>query len=168
MIKSLVSEKEAKLREGMSMMAMRSDAFWASWIFDFICLLLPLSILLTLAGRTVFQYSSPGLVFIYFFVFFLSAMSYSIFISTFFSKARTASILGTLIFFIGWFIELTLQNSTTTRAQIMAAALHPAAAFTYACTAFSEYENAGIGVTFLTWNESTTYPATFRDVSYDF
>jgi len=35
-IKSLVLEKETKLREGMMMMSMRSDAMWISWVIDFL------------------------------------------------------------------------------------------------------------------------------------
>ena len=67
MIKALVTEKESKQREGMLMMAMRQDALWASWIFNFICLLLPLSILLMLIGKGgLFTYSSSGLLFLYF------------------------------------------------------------------------------------------------------
>jgi hypothetical protein len=46
----------------------------------------------------------------------------------------------------------------------MIAALHPATAFTYACTAFQEYEDNQIGVTAFTWNVSSKYPATFQDV----
>jgi hypothetical protein len=164
MIKVLVTEKETKLREGMLMMAMRSDALWASWIFNFTCLLFPLAILLTFAGSGLFQYSGKFFVFIYFFVFLMASMSYSIFISTFFSKSRTASILGSLIFFLGWFIFLGLDSSSASRSQVMLASLHPATAFTYACTAFLEYEDAQIGVTEFTWNVSSKYPATFQDV----
>ena len=198
MVKSLVTEKETRIREGMLMMAMRSDALWLSWIVNFIGLLLPLSILLTLAGSKLFLYSDKSIVFIYFFVFFLASMSYAIFISQFFSKSRTASILGSLIFFLGWFIFLGLKT-TGTRGQIMVAALHPAlgtyaevhvpfvsfvcfvwhytslpflptflpsylVAFTYATTAFQEYEDAQLGVTKFTWNTSSMYPCTFQDV----
>ena len=45
-ISSLVREKESKLREGMMMMALRSDALWVSWWFNFMCLYVPLSLLL--------------------------------------------------------------------------------------------------------------------------
>lgn len=95
------------------MMSMRSDALWISWIINFIALLLPLSILLTIAGSKLFAYSRGQYIFLYFFVFFLSAMSYSIFMSIFFSKARTASIVGSLIFFSGWFINLGMTLTST-------------------------------------------------------
>lgn len=57
-IRDLVVEKETKLREGMMMMALQSNALWASWFFHFFCLFLSLSILLTIGGKAVlFKYS---------------------------------------------------------------------------------------------------------------
>ena len=137
-IKSLVQEKETKLREGMMMMSLRSDVLWLTWIMHFMLLFLPLSIILTLAGRALFEYSSPAYIFIYFLVFFISATSYAILVSNFFSNSRTASIVGCLVFFMGFFIYIGLQNSKPSRSSILAACLHPAAAFTYGTDAFIE------------------------------
>lgn len=101
-IKELVTEKETKIREGMLMMALRNDALWVSWIFHFMCLFLPLSIILALAGSSLFSYSRGGpYIWFYFITFFISATSYCVLISNFFSKARTASIVGCLIFLAG-------------------------------------------------------------------
>ena len=132
MIRALVQEKESKLREGMAMMAMRSDALWTSWIFHFICLFLPLSILLTIASGGLFVYSAPAYIFFYFFVFFLASASYCIFISTLFSRSLTASIVGCLVFFLGFFVYVGIAASNSfQRGAILAACLHPAAAFTF-------------------------------------
>jgi ABC-type multidrug transport system fused ATPase/permease subunit len=84
-------------------------------------------------------------------------------VSTFFSNSRTAAIVGCIIFFCGFFVFVGLQNAEPTRAQILAACLHPAAAFTYGTLAFTEYEGANIGVSYLTWNVSNTYNITFQD-----
>lgn len=162
-IRSLVQEKESKMREGMSMMAMRSSALWSSWMFHFIALYLPLAIILTLESKSLFTYSSQIYIFFYYFVFFLSSISYCIFISTLFSKARTAAIVGVMFFFAGYFIFIGLQFSVSSRSTILAAMLHPAAAFTFGTLAFIEYEDANIGVTKDTWNVSNIYPVTFQD-----
>jgi len=53
------------------------------------------------------------------------------------------------------------------RAQILAACLHPAAAFTYGTTAFAEWESANIGVNSNTWNVSNNYNVTLQVPSYD-
>lgn len=137
-IKALVQEKETKIREGMMMMSLRGDVLWISWIFHFMCLFLPLSIILTLASKGLFTYSAPTYIFIYFLVFFISACSYAVLISNFFSNSRTAAIIGCLVFFMGFFIYIGLQNSDPSRSSILAAMLHPAAAFTFGTYAFIE------------------------------
>jgi len=163
-IKSLVQEKESKLREGMLMMAMREDALWFSWVFNFFCLFLPLSIILTIVGKGLFVYSQPVFIWFYFFLFFMSSTSYCICMSMFFSKSRTAAIVGTLIFFMGFFVYVGIQSgSGASRGSIMAACLHPATAFTYGTLAFAEYEDAQIGITQFTWNTSQNQPITFQD-----
>lgn len=164
-IKSLVQEKESKLREGMLMMAMREDALWVSWLFNFFCLFLPLSIILTIVGKGLFVYSQPVFIWFYFFLFFMSATSYCVCMSMFFSKSRTAAIVGTLVFFMGFFIYVGIQSggSGVSRGSILAACLHPATAFTYGTLAFAEYEDAQIGVTQFTWNTSQKQPITFQD-----
>ena len=56
----------------MYMMGMRSDALWCTWVIHFLALWLPLSIILTVVSTgQLFQYSSPGYIFIYFMVFFI-------------------------------------------------------------------------------------------------
>ena len=137
-IKSLVQEKETKLREGMMMMALRGDVLWLSWLVHFMLLFLPLSVILTFAGRGLFEFSSPLYIFIYFLTFFISATSYAILISNFFSNSRTAAIVGCIVFFMGFFIYIGLMNSKPSRGSILAACLHPAAAFTFGTQAFIE------------------------------
>lgn len=131
-IRSLVFEKESKLREGMAMMAMRGDALWASWSFHNLCLFLPLSIILTVVGRNLFVYSDPSLVWMYFFVFFLASVSFGYFIATLFNKSLTAAIIGCLAFLGGWIIFVGMaSNGKLSRGAIMAASLHPACAFCF-------------------------------------
>jgi len=162
-IKALVQEKETKMREGMLMMALRGDALWLSWVMHFLALFLPLSILLTVAGGQLFQYSNPFYIWCYFMVFFISSMSYGILISAVFSKSRTAAIIGNLVFFMGFFIFIGMISSKPSRGQILAACLHPAAAFTFGTNAFAEYEGARVGVTANTWNVSKKFNVTFQD-----
>lgn len=163
-IKSLVHEKETKMREGMLMMALTGEALWISWVIHFILLFLPLSVILTFASMSLFEYSDKVLVFLYFFCFFMASTSYCILVSNFFSKSRTASIAGNLIFFAGYFIYVGLNSANTSdRGTILIACLHPAAAFVYGTLAFTEYEDAQVGVTEYTWDVSYDYPITFKD-----
>ena len=163
-IKSLVQEKETKIREGMLMMALRQDALWLTWIFHFLCLFIPLAVILMLVGTTLFEYSAMQYIFLYFFVYFLASISYAILISVLFDKSRTATIVGTLVFFMGYFIYIGLSSSgTSTKSQLLLACLHPATAFTYGVLAFQEYEDTKQGINVHTWNVSNINPITFRD-----
>ena len=163
-IRALVQEKETKIKEGMKMMSLRGDAHILSWIFHFMCLFLPLAIILTLAGQKLFTYSSPTYIFFYFILFFMSSTAYAFLVAQLFNRALTAAIVGCVVYFMGYFIFIGLQSGSVqpTTSQVLAASLHPACAFTYGTLAFSEYESAQIGVTANTWNTSNTYPVTFQ------
>ena len=165
-ISTLVKEKEAKLREGMLMMALREDAYWISWAINFFALFIVLSIILTFVSSFLFANSDGFYIFAYFFVFFMGSVSYCFFISTLFNKSRTAVIFGVLLFFGGYFVYVGLNSSqtSTTRSSLIAAMLHPATAFTYGTLAFTEWEDTNIGITADTWNSSNLYPITFQDV----
>lgn len=162
-ISDLVREKESKIREGMMMMALHGEALWASWILHFLFLFVPLAIILTIIGTKVFQYSSPIYIFFYFILFFLASISYCVFVSVFFNNARTASIIANLVFLGGFFIYIGLSTTKPSRSQLLAASLHPSAAFTFGTLAFIEYEGAEIGITQNTWNVSSEYNITFQD-----
>lgn len=161
----LVQEKESKMRESMYMMAMRSDVLWLSWIFHFMCLFLPLSILLSIAGVLLFEYSSGIYVFFYFITFFMASISYCIFISTLFNKARSAAVAGCLLFFAGYIIYIGVNFGTTIeRSTVLGASIHPAAAFCFAALSFQNYEDSNIGITSYTWNkQGDTVPVSFQD-----
>ena len=70
-IKALVEEKETRMREMMYMMGLRSDALWLTWFAHFMCLFVPLAVLLAGTSRQLFAYSDVTLVFLYFVVFFI-------------------------------------------------------------------------------------------------
>lgn len=161
--KALVHEKETKTRQGMLMMALSGEALWTSWILHFLALLIPLSICLTVASTELFEYSDSVYIFLYFFSFLLSAMSFCVLISVFFDKSRTASIVGNLAFFAGYFIPVGLDGTSASRSSLMLGCLHPAGAFTYGTLAFQEYEDAQVGISVHTWDNSELYAITFRD-----
>lgn len=74
---------------------------------------------------------------------FASTTAFSFWMSAFFSKSKTAAILGVLPYFGGYFISMALTPTSTRTAKLLAC-LHPSAAFTLAMGAFTEYEDAGI------------------------
>jgi hypothetical protein len=82
-------------------------------------------------------YSSKIYIFLYFLSFFTASMAYSFLVSAVFSRAKSASILGTFAFFMGYFVYIGLEGAGDVgRSDLMMACLHPAAAFTYGTLAF--------------------------------
>ena len=162
-IKSLVKEKESRLKEGMLMMSLESSVLAGAWIFHFFLIFCPLAVMLTFAGQGLFEYSDTIFIFLYFLCFFMASMAYSFLVSVLFSRAKSASIVGTFVYFMGYFIFIGLQGSDVSKSEMMFACLHPASAFTYGTLAFMEYEDAQIGVTSDTWTTSTEYPISFAD-----
>lgn len=85
-------------------MSLRSDVLWIARIMNFVNLYLPLSIILMTVGQYLFIYSNLILIFIYFFMFFMASRSYCILVSVLFSKSKSASIFGALVFLGGYFV----------------------------------------------------------------
>ncbi|CAM9287239.1 unnamed protein product [Heterosigma akashiwo] len=163
MIKALVQEKELRLKEGMRMMGLSGPAHVLSWWCHFVIFFLALSILLSMVTAPLFEYSDSSLIFWYFMWFFASCVSFAFFISSFFNKARTASILGTLGFLISLFPYFAVSGSSTSLAAKRGASLLPATAFALGTDAFTAYEDAQIGVTAETAGSSTDNSLPFND-----
>ena len=53
----------------------------------------------------------PQYVFIYYITFFIASIAYCYFISKLFNRALTAAIVGCIVFFMGFFIYIGLNNS---------------------------------------------------------
>ena len=161
-VRSLVIEKEARIREGMRMMALTDSALYASWVFHFATTFTIIAALMVLVGGKLFMYSDKGLVFAYFLLFFFATTAFAFWMSTFFSKSKTAAILGVMPYFAGYFITMALKPNSGRSVKLLAS-LHPAAAFALGITAFTEYEDAQQGVTRFTYATSAVGNYAFSD-----
>ena len=145
------------------MMALKDSALYAAWAFHFATTFTIIAALIVAVGAgKLFQYSDKGLIFVYYELFFLSTMAFAFWMSTFFSKSKTAAIVGTLPFFGGYFLTMAI-NAASSRTTKLLVSLHPSAAFTLAMTAFTEYEDAQQGVTRYTFATSATGNYAFSD-----
>jgi ABC-type multidrug transport system ATPase subunit len=161
-VRSLVTEKEARIREGMRMMALTDSALYASWVFHFATTFTIIAALIVLVGGKLFQHSDKGLVFAFFLLFFFATMAFAFWISTFFSKSKTAAILGIMPYFAGYFLTMALKPASGRSVKLLAS-LHPAAAFALGISAFTEYEDAQQGVTLFTFATSANGNFAFSD-----
>lgn len=86
------------------MMGLTDSAYNLSWLITTFLQMTFISILITLVtGGSVFEYSNKVYVFIYFEAFSLAVINMCFLLSTFFSRSKSASLLGPMIFFASFF-----------------------------------------------------------------
>jgi len=115
LIRGLVLEKETKMREGMRMMGLGDAALFGSHILWYwFAYHLPVSLIIGgICKATFFPSSDYGTSFIIFFIFGTASTSLMYFISVFFSRSKTASSIGIIIFIAGYFPAFAFTETTT-------------------------------------------------------
>ena len=93
-MKSIVVEKELRLREGMKMMGMSNSMFWSSWFITHWSSAMISVALVTLIGIYPFSYTDQFIQFLFYSFWVASLTLWNFWLSTFFSKSITATIVG--------------------------------------------------------------------------
>nr|DAD31187.1 TPA_asm: hypothetical protein HUJ06_010038 [Nelumbo nucifera] len=109
-ISSLITEKELKLRQAMSIMGLYESAYWLSWL-TWESLIAVLSSILTVLFGMMFQFdfflhNSFAIVFLLFFLFQFNMIGFAFMISTFVSKSSSSTTVGFSVFIIGFLTQL--------------------------------------------------------------
>uniref|UniRef100_A0AAY5L176 ABC transporter domain-containing protein n=1 Tax=Esox lucius TaxID=8010 RepID=A0AAY5L176_ESOLU len=142
-IKGMVYEKEARLKETMRIMGLGTGQLWFSW---FLSSLVPflISAWLLIWGD-ILPYSNPAVVFFFLTAFATATIMQCFLISTFFSRANLAAACGGLIYFalylpyvlcVAWRDHLTTSHRS----------LFSPVAFGFGCEYFSQFEEQGVGI----------------------
>ncbi|XP_045920999.1 phospholipid-transporting ATPase ABCA1-like isoform X1 [Micropterus dolomieu] len=157
-VKGIVAEKEARLKETVRIMGLRSSIYWLSWAVSSVLPLAVSALLLTLILKygKVLQYSDPSVIFVFLLVFCLATITQCFFISVFFSKANLAAACGGLIYFVLYLPHILCyawRDVMGFRAKV-AVSLLSCVAFGYGCENFSKYEEQGIGIQWHNINKS--------------
>ncbi|XP_020104901.1 ABC transporter A family member 2-like [Ananas comosus] len=109
-ISSLVTEKELKLRQAMSIMGLYDSAYWLSWLTWEAFLTLIAALFTVLFGMMFhfdfFLHNGFAVLFLLFFLFQLNMLSFAFMISTFITKSASATTVGFSIFIIGFLTQL--------------------------------------------------------------
>jgi ATP-binding cassette, subfamily A (ABC1), member 3 len=112
LISNVVSEKESKARESMKMMGLSDVSYWLSWFTYYFIIVTIISILcVIILSFNVFTYSNKGIIFLFFWIYGISLFGLCVLISSCFSKARVASITGTLLYFGTSFINAAVSDA---------------------------------------------------------
>ncbi|PHT46221.1 ABC transporter A family member 2 [Capsicum baccatum] len=112
-ISALITEKELKLRQAMTMMGLFDTAYWLSWI-TWETILIFFSSTLTVIFGMMFQFdfflgNNAVIVFLLFFLFQLTMVSFGYWLSAFLNKAASATNLAFVIFIVGFITMFVSQ-----------------------------------------------------------
>ncbi|XP_041861136.1 phospholipid-transporting ATPase ABCA1 isoform X2 [Melanotaenia boesemani] len=149
-IKGMVYEKEARLKETMRIMGLSTGTLWLSW---FISSLVPFMIsagllIALLKWGDILPYSDPVVVFFFLMAFATATIMQCFLISTFFSKSNLAAACGGLIYFslyLPYALCVAWRDHLTSTHRLIASVLSPVA-FGFGCEYFTQYEEQGVGI----------------------
>ena len=159
-IATLVEEKETRVRELLRMMSVQTSALVASWFITygavFICLTCILTLSSTLGfGFGVFAATSPSVIFVFFFLFSTSSIGYAYTVHTFFDQAKTAGVVGMLLFFSSYFMYTAFRSEETAGWIKQSICLLSPCSFAYGLDIIVAFEEAEIGVNWGNMHEMT-------------
>lgn len=147
--KSVVEEKELKMRELMKIMGLRDSAHQWSWFISSFVLFFWIALTCTLVTTASFlKASSSGLVFMFFFLFAMSEITLAFLVSVFFSNSKLAAIAAPVVIFatiLPRYIFYTVASNEQVGNKILSCLLSPTA-FAFAADFLSAYEYAGVGI----------------------
>nr|XP_056723638.1 phospholipid-transporting ATPase ABCA7 [Euleptes europaea] len=157
-IKGVVHEKEARLKETMKIMGLKSATLWLSWFLSsFIPFLVSAALLVLILKRgDILPYSNPAVVFLFLAAFAVATISQCFLISTFFSRANLASACGGIIYFsfyLPYVLCVAWRDHITFPLRLLVSLMSPVA-FGFGCEYFSLYEEQGMGVQWHNLNAS--------------
>jgi len=100
-LKTIVAEKELRLREGMQMMGMGNPVYWSSWFLTHWSSLVLSMFISALIGLYPFEYTNFAIMFLFLITWGASLVTFCYFISCFFDRSLIASIVGSLLYVCG-------------------------------------------------------------------
>ncbi|CAL1298938.1 unnamed protein product [Larinioides sclopetarius] len=165
-IKSVVYEKEHRLKEVMKVMGLNNGVLWLAWFIKSIlsmiasCFLL----MLILVYGNVMENSDPGVIFVFLLCYCISTIMLSFFFSTLFSRANIAAAAGGMLFFVSYipYPFLIMWEDHMSLLQKGGVSLLSNVAFGYGCSYISHYEEEGMGAQ---WSNIATSPIPGDDYS---
>uniref|UniRef100_A0A803P6X4 ABC transporter domain-containing protein n=1 Tax=Cannabis sativa TaxID=3483 RepID=A0A803P6X4_CANSA len=147
LISYTVFEKEQKIKEGLYMMGLKDEIFYLSWFIVYsLQFAVSSAIIVVCTMGSLFKYSDKTVVFTYFFLFGLSAITLSFLISTFFSRAKTAVAVGTLSFLGGFFPYYSVDDQAVSMILKVVSSLLSPTAFALGSVNIADYERAHVGL----------------------
>ncbi|KAF1328207.1 Atp-binding protein, partial [Globisporangium splendens] len=144
----LIQEKETRSREYMKILGVQDGSIILSWCVTYIIIFLIGSIIQALASSGGLSASSDGgIIFLFFFLFSMSVLSFGFLISTLFSRARTGAFAGMILFFFMYFVSSGFSDSASIGSKAGGCLLAPVA-LSFGAEALATMESTGVGMNF--------------------
>uniref|UniRef100_A0AAR2LXT6 P-type phospholipid transporter n=1 Tax=Pygocentrus nattereri TaxID=42514 RepID=A0AAR2LXT6_PYGNA len=158
MVKSIVLEKEMRLKETLKAMGVTNGVIWYTWFIDSFIMMTISTVLLTaivMAGK-VLNYSNPVILFLFLMTFSTATIMQSFLMSVFFNKANLAAACSGIIYFTLYLPHILCfaWQDRITKNMKLASLLSPVA-FGFGTEYLSRYEEQGLG---LQWDNIGTSP----------
>jgi ABC-type Na+ transport system ATPase subunit NatA len=156
LVKSVVEEKESRMKETMLILGVSDTVLWLSWVFTAYTTFTIISVLVTWCiHKSFLPSSSVVLLFMYIWLFCAAVIGYSFFIASFFSKAKLAAIVGPVALFASlmprWIFYGTNRYEAE-QSKVWASFL-PCTAFAFGADILSDYEYAEVGIQMFNIND---------------
>uniref|UniRef100_A0A8C1IGH6 ATP-binding cassette, sub-family A (ABC1), member 4a n=1 Tax=Cyprinus carpio TaxID=7962 RepID=A0A8C1IGH6_CYPCA len=156
-VKSIVLEKEMRLKETLKAMGVTNRVLWCTWFIDTFFMMASSTALLTLIimGGKVLNYSNPIILFLFLLTFTTATIMQCFLMSVFFNKANLAAACSGIIYFTLYLPHIVCfawQDRITKDMKIMAS-LMSQVAFGFGTEYLSRYEEQGLG---LQWDNIQT------------
>ncbi|XP_028919413.1 retinal-specific phospholipid-transporting ATPase ABCA4 [Ornithorhynchus anatinus] len=149
-VKSIVLEKEMRLRETLKNRGVSGAAIWSAWFLDSFSIMATSTLLLTglVTHGRILHYGDPVILFLFLLTFSTATVAQSFLLSAFFSKANlAAACCGVLHFtlYLPHLLCFAWQDGLTVRLKMAASLLSPVA-FGFGTEYLSRYEEQGLGL----------------------
>jgi len=145
-IRSLVTEKENRSKELMKMMSISESSIGRAWFISIYGFFFISGVLSTIASSFLYSESSPLALFIFWELSFIAVTMFIFVISAVSTKATRGTLVGVLLFFVGYFLTLVTSFDTGRRGIISLVSLHPVTAISYGIQVIGSLEDSGVGL----------------------
>ncbi|KAM8882220.1 retinal-specific phospholipid-transporting ATPase ABCA4a isoform 2-T2 [Synchiropus picturatus] len=166
-VKSIVLEKELRLKENLKVMGVTNSVIWSSWFIDSFLMMGTSTALLTaiIMGGRVLNYSNPFILFIFLLTFTTATIMQCFLLSVFFNQANLAAACCGIIYFTLYLPHIfcfAWQEHITKDLKILVSLLSQVA-FGFGTEYLSRYEEQGLG---LQWDNIQTSPLEGDEFSF--
>uniref|UniRef100_A0A8C2DLY5 ATP-binding cassette, sub-family A (ABC1), member 4b n=1 Tax=Cyprinus carpio TaxID=7962 RepID=A0A8C2DLY5_CYPCA len=166
-VKSIVLEKEMRLKETLKAMGVSNGVIWYTWFIDSFLMMATSTALLTaiiMVGK-VLNYSDPIILFLFLLTFTVATIMQCFLMSVFFNKANLAAACSGIIYFTLYLPHIfcfAWQDRITKEMKLAVSFLSPVA-FGFGTEYLSRYEEQGLG---LQWDNIRTRPLEGDEYSF--